>query len=72
MTLHEYVKSGRGKQSGLAKDIGVSPSFIWQIVKGLKPVPLGLCAAIEQATNGIVSRRDLRPNDWQEIWPEMH
>lgn len=29
------------------------------------------CVAIERATNGAVSRRDLRPNDWQEIWPEL-
>ena len=71
MTLLEYVKTGRGKQAGLAKAIGVSPSFIWQIVKGLKPAPLELCAEIERATNGFVTRIDLRPNDWQQIWPEL-
>jgi DNA-binding transcriptional regulator YdaS (Cro superfamily) len=71
MTLKEYVKTCRGNQAGLAKDIGVSPSFIWQIVNGLKPVPLELCAAIELSTNGAVSRRDLRPKDWQQIWPEL-
>lgn len=29
------------------------------------------CVAIELATNGAVTRRDLRPEDWQRIWPEL-
>lgn len=34
-------------------------------------VPVVHCAAIEQATNGAVTRRDLRPDDWHRIWPEL-
>lgn len=29
------------------------------------------CTAIERATSGMVSRQDLRPNDWHQIWPEL-
>ena len=29
------------------------------------------CVAIERATDGAVTRRDLRPDDWQQIWPEL-
>lgn len=29
------------------------------------------CVAIERATGGAVTRRDLRPDDWQSIWPEL-
>jgi len=29
------------------------------------------CVAIERATDGLVTRRDLRPHDWQDIWPEL-
>lgn len=29
------------------------------------------CVSIEQATNGQVSRQDLRPDDWRAIWPEL-
>lgn len=29
------------------------------------------CAAIERATKGAVTRRDLRPDDWHLIWPEL-
>jgi DNA-binding transcriptional regulator YdaS (Cro superfamily) len=29
------------------------------------------CMGIELATNGAVTRRDLRQNDWHLIWPEL-
>ncbi len=34
------------------------------------PSPLN-CVAIELATEGRVTRRDLRPHDWALIWPEL-
>ena len=29
------------------------------------------CSRIEKVTSGAVTRRDLRPDDWVEIWPEL-
>lgn len=29
------------------------------------------CSLIEAETAGAVTRRDLRPEDWQTIWPEL-
>jgi len=29
------------------------------------------CVSISQATKGAVTLQDLRPNDWQKIWPEL-
>ena len=34
-------------------------------------VPVEHCTAIEMATAGAVTRKDLRPDDWQAIWPEL-
>jgi DNA-binding transcriptional regulator YdaS (Cro superfamily) len=34
-------------------------------------VPIERCVAIENATKGKVTRRELRPNDWRDIWPEL-
>lgn len=34
------------------------------------PSPVN-CVAIEQATGGQVTRKDLRPHDWASIWPEL-
>lgn len=35
-----------------------------------RPGPI-YCTRIERATGGLVSRKDLRPDDWMEIWPEL-
>lgn len=29
------------------------------------------CVAIEEASGGQVTRRDLRPDDWGRFWPEL-
>ena len=51
-----------GSQTELAKQIGVTPQFVYQIVKGLRPVPATLVLKIEAATGGTVSRYELRPD----------
>ena len=30
-----------------------------------------LAARVEHVTNGAVTRKELRPNDWHLIWPEL-
>lgn len=59
-----------GGLSRLAEMVGVSPStpFMWRT---RKRIPAEYCAAIENVTAGVVTRRDLRPDDWQRIWPEL-
>lgn len=72
MNLSLYLENqGRGSKSALARLIGVVPPDVTRWLNGERPVPLRHCAAIERVTNGVVSRRDLRPNDWQVIWPEL-
>lgn len=60
-----------GGQTQLAKIVGVTAGAVSQWVRGHRPVPIERCATIEMATNGRVSRRDLRPDDWHLIWPEL-
>ena len=55
----------------LGREIGVSPVLISQWANGDRPVPVERCVAIERATKGVVTRRDLRPSDWLQIWPEL-
>lgn len=59
-----------GSAAKLAALLGVSPQAIsnW---KARGEVPIDRCVAIEQATGGKVTRRDLRPDDWLAIWPEL-
>lgn len=70
MKLKDYVAQ-RGVTATLARQIGAQPQLMWQWASGVRPVPIERCVAIERATDGAVSRIDLRPDDWQEIWPEL-
>jgi DNA-binding transcriptional regulator YdaS (Cro superfamily) len=58
---------------GLAKlaallDLDIQVVSNW---KARGSVPIERCVAIENATGGKVTRRDLRPKDWRSIWPEI-
>jgi len=71
MELSNYCKSERGRQRALAIDIGAQMSDMSDWVNDKRPVPVERCVQIERATNGVVTRRDLRPRDWWLIWPEL-
>lgn len=65
-----------GSQLALAKALGVTPVTVNQWVRpsgahGNRPVPPKQCVRIEALTRGQVTRRDLRPEDWVEYWPEL-
>lgn len=60
-----------GGVSELARRISVSASYVWQMKNGKRPVHAAIAVAIERATGGQVTRKDLRPHDWQDIWPEL-
>lgn len=70
MKLSEYL-SKHGSKTELAKAIGAQSQLVWQWSTGVRAVPIGRCTAIEVATNGVVTRKDLRPADWHDIWPEL-
>ena len=40
-------------------------------ITGKKPVPVSRGAQIERFTGGAVSRKDLWPETWHAIWPEL-
>ena len=75
MGLNDYLKSpGALTVAQLRAAIGVkSDAQIRQWQHGYAdriPSP-EYCVAIERATGGRVTRRDLRPDDWSRIWPEL-
>lgn len=73
MNLRTYLDSlPRGGAKNFAGRIGVEPVYLSQLAAkqgGRQPSP-ALCVVIEQATDGVVSRTDLR-DDWKAIWPEL-
>ena len=71
MFLSEYTSAARGRKSALARSLNLPAQLIGQWANGIRPIPVERCTAIELATKGAVTRQDLRPNDWQLIWPEL-
>ncbi|MBP3980849.1 helix-turn-helix domain-containing protein [Acidovorax sp. JG5] len=69
MDLKTYLKTH--KQVELARVLGVTQGAVHQWANGLTAVAIERCVPIERATDGAVTRRDLRPNDWFDIWPEL-
>lgn len=71
MDLKEWLKKERGRSKALALAIGVPSSFVSKMVSGEKPIPIAHMAAIEAATGKEVTRREMCPDDWAAIWPEL-
>lgn len=75
MDLKTYIESpGALSVAELAGRIGVKSQNQlrqWQHgYSGRRPGP-EYCVLIEQATQKAVTRQELRPDDWQRIWPEL-
>lgn len=72
MDLRTYLNSApRGTSVAVAKALGVSPVMVTQWANGVKDVPPERCLAVERATEGKVTRADLRPDDFWLIWPDL-
>lgn len=73
MRLDDYLATKRrGTARDLAAQLGISKSYLSQIATGKTPASPARCIAIEKATNSKVTRIDMRPDDWREIWPEYN
>lgn len=72
MRLSDYLGSQeRGRAKQLAEAMGVSKSYLSQMAAGKVAISPARCIEIERATKKLVTRADLRPDDWRKIWPEF-
>lgn len=65
MDLKTYLEEG-GRRQSLADAVNTSADYLWQIAtgwKGRKPSPK-LARKISEATHGLVSLAELRPDVW--------
>lgn len=71
MSLKEWIQKERGRQAALAKHLGVSPPNVVAWCVGDKPIPMIHAAGIEIFTGGAITRRELFPDTWHKVWPEL-
>lgn len=71
MNIQEYLEAKKITQSSFADLAGVSLGMVNHWIKGRSPVSPELSVVIENKTSGMVSRKDLHPDNWMNIWPEL-
>lgn len=63
MTLVEYFKPlPRGAKSAMAKDLGVTKTWIALLIAGTRRPSASLAVQIEQYTRRAVKKKELRPD----------
>lgn len=71
MKLSDWLGLERGRSAALATRLNIKPPQVAGWISGDKPVPVRHMAAIEVFTGAQVTRQEMRPDDWQDIWPEL-
>ena len=71
MNLSHWLRIKRGRQAELSRYLGIAPPQVSQWISGKKGIPVFYVAKIEAFTGGDVTRKDMRPDDWHVIWPEL-
>lgn len=67
--LLRAVNKLNGNVSALARAANTSRQFMRAVLNSERPLPPKKALLIERATG--VSRKELFPDDWAEIWPEL-
>lgn len=66
-----FATKPRGTASRIAAAMGVSASYLSQMVKGESAISPARAVQFEQLTNGECSRQDIKPDEWRTLWPEL-
>jgi DNA-binding transcriptional regulator YdaS (Cro superfamily) len=62
MKLNHYLRDENISQIEFGRRVGVSQGMVWQWLRGVRRVSAEKVLAIEEATEGKVSRHDIRPD----------
>lgn len=72
MTLIEYLNSvPMDRRAELAAYCGTSFDYLRQIGYGNRPCSPLIAVCLERASHGLITRKDLFPEDWAKLWPEL-
>ena len=59
------------ERQALADQCGVAEQYLYQVFSRRKVASPELCVLIEKAIGSQVTRKDLRPDDYWLIWPDL-
>ena len=70
--LLNYINAlNQGERAAFAASCGTTLSYLRKAASVGQIIHPKACSLIESETAGAVTRRDLRPDDWHVIWPEL-
>ena len=70
--LLAYINnSSLDERARFCSSVGTTEGYLRKACSTSQKIGPMLCVSIERATGGAVTRRDLRPDDWARIWPEL-
>lgn len=70
--LRVYLNSiSKAEQVEFASKCGSSIGYLRKAISVNQLLSPLLCVQIELNSHNSVTRPDLRPDDWQQIWPEL-
>ena len=58
-------------RKAFAEKVGTSVGHLNNFSYGSTKLAPAICVAIEKASMKAVTRQELRPDDWLDIWPEL-
>ena len=71
MKLKAYIQSERGKATALAEALNIPATYLSQMASGNRAITAERASDIERFTGGVVTRKDMFPDKWARIWPEL-
>ena len=72
MKLIDYLRPfDRPARDAFAMRCGTTLGHMTNVAYGYTPCAPELAVSIEQESGRAVTRPELRPDDWQRIWPEL-
>lgn len=71
MDLNKYLSQPSESLTAMAKELGTSPAYLYQMATGRRSVSIKYVKQIKEYTNGRVTEKDMRPKDWHLIWPDL-
>ena len=70
--LREYLNSlSPDEQKAFADRCNTSVGYLRKAISQKELIREKTCTLIEIESGSQVTRKDLRPDDWSEIWPEL-
>jgi len=71
MNLQTYINTEPGNATRLVSVLGIPLSYLSQMASGYRNISPSRALSIERATGGLVTRKEMRPDDCWLIWPDI-